>query len=352
MAIKNYKLIKFKQMKKIFVYMAFALLVASCESSDVEFPDYTFQTVYFPVQHPVRTLVLGESRSDNAIDLDHAFTIGANVGGLYDNTQDRIIKIEYAPELVDNLVSGTDTLAVLPENYYSASSLDEIVIPAGSFDGRIRIDLTDEFFNDPATVGLKYVIPLLISPATKDSILTGKPVVENPLRTLDSDWEPGSTPKDYTLFAVKYINRYHGTYLHRGTDELLDATGTVIETKTYSETFIEEDLLTSVTTVSLSESTIDRLGGDNLGGVYQMKLKFNDDKSIVISGVEGGVAVSGTGTFKETDEGEVWGGTSHMTLYLDYTYTDNGGDKHHATETMVYRDNAVIYEEFDVTIVE
>jgi hypothetical protein len=154
------------------------------------------------------------------------------------------------------------------------------------------------------------------------------------------------------LFAVKYINRYHGTYLHRGTDELLDATGTVIETTTYSKDFIEEDLLTSVTTVSLSESTIDRLGGDNLGGVYQMKLKFNDDKSIVISGVEGGVAVSGTGTFKETDEGEVWGGTSHMTLYLDYTYTDNGGDKHHATETMVYRDNAVIYEEFDVTIVE
>lgn len=41
-----------------------------------------------------------------------------------------------------------------------------------------------------------------------------------------------------------------------------------------------------------------------------------------------------------------------MTLYLDYTYTDNGGNVHHASDILVYRDNAVIYEKFPVSVVE
>jgi len=332
-------------MKKIFIYIAVILVFIGCESKQPEFDDFDYQTVYFPVQRPLRTLVLGESRSDNSIDLEQAFTIGANVGGMYENTKDRIIKIQYAPELVDNLVSGTDTLAVLPEDYYTASSLDEILIPAGSFNGRIRIDLEDAFFNDPASVGLKYVIPVIILPSTEDSVLSGKPLVDDAVRTIDAHWAAGFAPKDYTLFAVKYINRYHGTYLHRGRDIANDT-----DTAIYSKDFIEEDLLTSVNSVSLSECTIGTLGGED--EPYQMKLKFNDDKSIVISGVEGGIQVSGTGTFKETDEGEVWGGTSHMTHYLDYTYTDIDGNVHHAMDTLVYRDNDVKYEEFAVTVVE
>jgi len=40
---KNFKRIKFIQMKKIFIYISFILLFASCNSLDVEFPDFTYQ---------------------------------------------------------------------------------------------------------------------------------------------------------------------------------------------------------------------------------------------------------------------------------------------------------------------
>ena len=341
-------------MKRILLYVAIVLALASCKSGEIEFPSYTYQTVYFPVQYPQRTLVLGESRSDNTIDLEHAFSIGASVGGMYENDKDRSVKIAYVPELADSLVAETgDTIAVLPETYYSASSLTEIFIPAGSFNGKIRIDLNDSFFEDPLTTKLKYVIPLVILPATEDSVLSGSPAtgIDEPNRHVASDWVAGFTPKDYTLFAIKYINRYHGTYLHRGVDKVLDESGAVIEseTSTYQERYIEEDLLTTTTTASLSECIIDRLGGDNTGGIYQMKLTFNDGtKTINISSVEGGTEVSGSGTFKEAEEGEVWGGRGHMTLYLDYTYVDAEGATHEASDVLVYRDNAVIYEEFKV----
>ena len=43
-----------------------ALGFASCENGDNEFPDYEEQTVYFPYQYPVRTLVMGDDEYDTA----------------------------------------------------------------------------------------------------------------------------------------------------------------------------------------------------------------------------------------------------------------------------------------------
>ena len=54
--------------------------------------------------------------------------------------------------------------------YYNAT-FDKITIPAGSFFGKLRVNLTDAFFADPLTTGLHYVIPLRITDAAGDSIL-------------------------------------------------------------------------------------------------------------------------------------------------------------------------------------
>ena len=62
-------------MKKLIVLFATALAIFACENKENDFPDYDYQTVYFPIQYPARTLVLGESRSDNSIDLEPAFNI-------------------------------------------------------------------------------------------------------------------------------------------------------------------------------------------------------------------------------------------------------------------------------------
>jgi hypothetical protein len=355
MAIAN---LKFKNMKKILVYIPLFLVFFSCDSDEIKFDDFDYQTVYFPVQNPVRTIVLGdEIRSDNSIDIEKAFTIAANVGGVYENKTTRNLTIRLAPELVPTgsttlLLTNTtpaDTLVVLPESHYKASSLTDIVIPAGKFDGRIRIDLTDAFFNDPKSVTLKYVLPLLITDSKeKDSILKGKKIVPNPIRTKVGDYEAGKRPKDYVLYAVNYANKYHGNYFHYGKDEVfkLGTTPLVPPKPAYNTPDIERNLVTLVTTSSLSESIVNRLGGTNVGGTFQMKLKFNADKSITISQVKGGVAVSGTGKFIESTDGISWGGVKHKTMYLDYEFTDAAKDVHKCKDTLVYRSSGVVYREF------
>ena len=46
-----------------------------------------------------------------------------------------------------------------------------------------------------------------------DSILSGTPLVDNPKRGVSADWD--IQPKDYVLYAVKYINPYDANYLRR-----------------------------------------------------------------------------------------------------------------------------------------
>ena len=340
-------------MKKLLIYISIAIFIVSCSNSEIEFPDFTYQTVYFPVQYPVRTLVLGESRYDTSIDLEKAFTIGVNIGGMYKNTKDRTIYVKYAPELVNSVLLTTtatpaDTIAVLPPNYYTPdlTTLEKIVIPAGSFDGRIRINLKDEFFNDPKTIGVKYVIPLVILPTTEDSVLTGRPIpgIINPNRFITANWQSGFLPMDYTLFGIKYTNKYHGNYFHYGVDNLY-VSSILVSTKRYSTPIVENNSITMVKTASLTESTINRLGGTNTGAKYTIMMKFNDTKTISLSSITGGVVVSGSGVYKEAKNGIVWGGKGNQTIILDYTYTDTDG-VHKCNDTLVYRTNGIVYEEF------
>lgn len=343
-------------MKKLVILFALAISIVACQNQENSFPDYDYQTVYFPIQYPVRTLALGESRSDNSIDLEHAFSIGASVGGMYVNTKKRIVDIGLAPELLEGATVDGRSLKLLPSNYYEPMDFTSIEIPSGEFSGKIRINLTDAFFQDSLSTEVNYVLPLKILPSTVDSVLSGTPLPEigaNADRRVAADWMPGFEPKDYTLFAVKYINKYHGMYLHRGLDETLDGeNGYVVDTHAYHADYIEQDLLTLMTTKSLNTGIIDRLGGTNQGDNFKVELKFDDaNKTIAISSANGDPAVHGTGSFVEADDSkaEVWGDNSHRTLYLNYYYKV-GEEFHHAADTLVYRDNNMEYEEFQVTL--
>ena len=345
-------------MKKIIILFAMAFSIMSCENQPNDFPDFEAQTVYFPIQYPIRTLALGESRSDNSIDLEHAFSVGVAIGGMYENKEDRVVDIALAPELVTGVTANGLPLQILPSNYYEAVDFSKITIPAGSFSGKLKVKLTDAFFNDPLSTGLNYVIPLKILTSTKDSVLSGTPLPEigaaADRRKVDQ-WMPGFTPKDYTLFAVKYINKYHGTYLHRGVDETLTAEGgtpVAGKTFTYQADYIEKDLLTLMTTKSLTTGVIDRLGGKNQGASFTAELTFNDAaKTITIASPSGDASLHGTGTFVLADDSkaDVWGNKGHLTLYLDYYYKV-GAEFHHAKDTLVYRDNNMQYEQYTITL--
>lgn len=336
---------------KILYLLALSFLVFSCENSENEFDDFTEQNVYFPIQYPVRTIsLLEDSRVDNSIDLQKAFSIGVSLGGLRSNDIDRKVKIALAPELVQNATMGGLPVVIMPSNYYSLASTD-ITIPKGSFSGTVKVQLTDAFFNDPLAVVTNYVIPLVITESNSTGILKGIAAnnVTNPDRRVSSDWESGYLPKDYTMFAVKFINKYHGKYLHKGKDETLSGT-TVVSTEEYNAQYIEQNQLTDVLTNGLTTSIVNRLG-KNSGDAYKLKLAIDANGNVTISTADGGLVVSGTGKFVTRDDStaESWGGESRKTLFLDYTYTDNNV-VHRCKDTLVFRNDELKFEEFNISV--
>ena len=345
-------------MKKIIPILFAGILLCSCTNRDIEFDDYDYTTVYFPFQKPVRTLILGdESVGENSIDLERAFSIGVTMGGVYENEQDRVVTIAYAPELGENIINtGTgDTLRLLPESYYDAEFLNtalvDLTIPTGKLSGKTRVQLNDAFFQDPLSSGFNYVIPLRITNAPVDSVLSGQVTSGVSLDTADvrnpEHWK--TLPKDYTMFGIKYINAVHGYYLYRGQRLNL----TTQETESYSERFVTDNVATMLTTTSLTENIMDHAAGMAIDGSYIMKLAFNHaNQDVVVSQVDtASVDVSGTGVYysKEDGESESYNGNKHRTIYLDYIFND-GTDEYQVNDSLVFIDTDVTFEEYAVTI--
>jgi hypothetical protein len=342
-------------MKKILYLISIASLLFSCSNQDIEFDDFAFQAVYFPYQTPVRSLMLGdEVEGDNSIDLEHAFSIGASFGGAYSNTKDRVLTVQLAPELASKITDATGkALMLLPAGYYNAT-FDKITIPAGSFFGKMRVNLTDAFFADPLTTSLSYVIPVRITDAAGDSILSGKRIssVVSPDPRIPADWL--ITPKNYVLFGIKYINPVHGIYLLRG--KRIN-TANASDVVSYSKRFIDDNDMTKLTTKSMTESYMPTIGGTNkeaTNAKYSMNLTFDKaNKSVKVSQRSTTtVVVNGTGKYfsKADAEAESYNGKKHRTIYLDYTYQD-GANSYQVKDSLVFVDTDMKFEEFQVKVV-
>ncbi|HUX55549.1 MAG TPA: DUF5627 domain-containing protein [Bacteroidales bacterium] len=342
-------------MKKILYLLSIVILLYSCENQDIEFPDFAYQTVYFPFQTPLRSIMLGnEVIGDNSIDLEHAFSVGVSIGGMYENIKDKEVSIELAPELATNIQDGSgNDLQLLPAQYYTAV-FDKITIPAGSFFGKLRVNLTDAFFADALSIDLHYILPLRITAAAGDSILSGEPVegVVSPDPRNPNDWI--TPPLNYVLFGVKYINATHGVYLLRGKrTNTTDAQDVV----TYSSRFVTGNDMTKLTTKSMTENYLSTVGGTNkesANAKYSMLLTFNNStKSVIISQKSAAtVVVNGTGTFydKADPQAEGYNGEKHRTIYLDYTYVD-AGKTYHTNDSLVFVDTDMKFETFSIQVV-
>ncbi|MFC2091138.1 DUF1735 domain-containing protein, partial [Bacteroidota bacterium] len=291
-------------MKKIITILFTGILLFSCTNRDIEFDDYDYVTVYFPFQTPIRTLILGdESVGDNSIDLEKAFSIGITMGGVYQNKQDRVITVAYAPELAEKIINTAtgDTLLLLPESYYDAAFLNaaqiDITIPSGELSGKTRVQLNDAFFQDTLSVGFNYVIPLRITNPGADSVLSGQVSSAVSQDTADvripDHWK--TVPKDYTLFGIRYINETHGYYLYRGQRLNL----TTQDTTAYSERFLTDNIATVLTTKSLTENIMAHAAGMAADASFRMMLTFDHaSQNIVVSQIDTTtVEIAGTGVY-------------------------------------------------------
>lgn len=344
-------------MKKILIALFAGLFLFGCTNKDIEFDDYLYQSIFFPYQMPIRTLITGdEAVGDNSIDRERAFTIGVTMGGVYENKKQRNITIAYAPELAENIINDAngDTLELLPESYYEAAFLESaavVTIQSGEMSGKTRVQLTDAFFMDPLTTGFHYIIPLRIVDAGSDTILSGYPAsgLENPDPRNPDHWN--LVPKDFTLFGIRYINEVHGMYLYRGQKRNLDTD----EITSYSERFLTDNPLTMLSTASLTENIMGHAAGLSPDESYRMLLTFNhDNQTVTVSQVDSTTAdVSGTGSYFTKDESasESYNENKHRTIYLEYTYVDGTGN-YAVNDSLVFVDTDVTFEEFTVTVFE
>ncbi|XMO86783.1 DUF5627 domain-containing protein [Algibacter sp. AS12] len=333
------------------VLLISALIAISCSNSEPEFDDFDVIATYFPYQTPARTLILGKyDQGFNDTDNDYNFEITALMTGIRSNDTQRSIYFEVDNSLLDNV----DNVKALPPAYYTMERISPVVIPSGDTKARIKVQLRDEFFDDPLSFGAvnttNYVIPLTITRADNiDSILSGSSVLPNPDRVNPADWDV--LPKDYTLFGIKFMNKFHGNYLRRGVDMITAPTSSI--GRTYHGSNVVDDEVMLVETTGLNKVKLENLigrGEESSPGNIEMELTFNDDGSCTISSYDGdpnGI----TGSGKYVEEGDEWGGKSRDVIYLDYTYVDPDFNETHAVkDTLVIRDRAAVFEEFVVEL--
>lgn len=349
-------------MKKISILLVLFILMfnISCKDDELRFDDYDYTTVYFPFQYPVRTLVLGDYVFDNSNDNDLKFKISARVGGLYKNNKDFEVKYQIETNLVNNLVTNenrwdgknensADTLKILPSHYYTLEPNETFIIPKGDFFGGITVQLNDAFLNDPNAFRTHYVIPLRILSSTADSILSGSSNVESPDPRVASDWR--IAPKNFTVFGIKFVNEYHGKYLHRGKSEIKDETGSTIHTIIYRNKYVENDEIWSLYTNGRKEV---KLTGELRGipespGNFEINLLFDDQDNCTVSSTENSTfPISGSGKFVK--KGDKWGGKERDVIYLQYSVNE-GTNTHSITDTLVFRDKGVAFQEYSPVII-
>lgn len=349
------KLTANKPKMKNFIIIAIAAIgstiLQSCHNEKWEFPDYDFKAVYFPYQYPIRTLVLGEYEYDNENDKLHKFLISARIGGMYENKWNWKVNYVIDNSYIQNLVTNSgDTIVPLPSEYYELNPTEQIKIPAGQFYGSIEIQLKNAFFADTNAYKIYYAIPLKIVDTDADSIITGLPATTDPDPRKARDWNV--QPKNFTIFAIKYVNPYHGNYLHRGQSIIKNESGNVIDTIIYHQRYVEWDEVWSLNTVALDEVTVKGLLRNSSGsaGNIEIKLTFDNNGNCNVSSTDNSdFPVTGTGKFAEN--ADEWGNKKRNAIHLNYTVTENA-NTHYVTDTLVYRDKGVKFEKFIPVVID
>jgi hypothetical protein len=344
-------------MKKIFLIFFILVFVLVACNKDWSFPDYKYTTVYFAYQTPVRTIVLGEDIIDNTLDNQHKCLIMATMGGVYENKKNITLNVAVDTALAGRLKFETasgDTVLAMPDNYYSlaGTGTKKIVIPAGKIMGGIEVQLTDAFFQDPRSVKRTFVIPVkILSVENADSVLRGKSDMASPDPRKAGDWV--IPPKDYILYAVKYINPYHGFYLRRGIDVAQGAGGntSLDTTVVYHAPYVERDEVCSIVTTALDEVSVSLVAKNkgNTNTPFTMLLKFDSQGNCTITN-PASASYTLTGTGKWVKKGDMWGNQQRDVLHLKYQI-DFGTTIHNLTDTIVMRDRGVRMETFTPVVV-
>lgn len=328
---------------------ALALGTVSCKNADTDFPDHQDGvSAYFAHQYPVRTIVLGDfPEGDNSLDNQHKCMIYATQGGAY-KSRDLKIDVVVDPSLTDNLTfDGEMPVKVMPESYYSLASTT--LTKKKDYLFGTEVSLSDAFFADAASLTNTYVIPLRMTAAVgADRILSGTAIdpESNPARCDASAWSV--LPQDYVLYCVKFVNKWHSSYLRRGTDIITDAAG-VTKTVERRAQYVEQDEVVNLTTAALDKcifpvSTVVEDGESLKTLTCELILTFNGNDCTVTTSTPG-MTASGSGKYVPLGDKNSWGNKDRDALYLDYEI-NFGPVKYKTEDILVLRARDIAPEYF------
>lgn len=305
-----------KANKFMFGAACLALLAASsCKNSEVSFPDFEGGTsVYFAYQSPVRTIVLGEDTYNTDRDQNHTFRIGAVSGGTYSHGISATVPFAEDASVINGVFldplqkEAFPAERLMPSSYYS--------IDASSFEFKksvnayVDVKLNDAFFQDPKSCQTYYAIPLKMT-----SVQGADRIIED---------------KSWTLYFVKYVNKFSGVWMRRGMDVFATASaeGTPVKSENIRHKGVEKDDTLGLRTVGLNSVvyTIPVINAD--GKQMQdhdknylfcdIQLDFNGDECTMKS-LTDNITVEGKGKFGDKTEILAWGNKDRDGIYLDYT---------------------------------
>src|SRR5690606_8975396 len=167
-----------------------------------------------------------------------------------------------------------------------------------------------------------------------DTLLNGRTTRAGADVRFAEDWDV--VPKNFTMFGIKYINEFHGTYFHYGECTVTDASGATVDQGTYNADYVEQNATAQLVTTGRYETSIAiPCQSELMDGSLNLVLNF-DGNSCTISAPAGSpFTISGSGEFKK--DAYSWGNKSRNGLELTYTVSD-GTHTYSAKDTFVARD--------------
>lgn len=275
-----------------------ALFVFSCDPYEdyvVDTAGYT--TVYFPKSELKRSAVSGEG-----LRID----VGLNIGGVRNNTKDQQVKFQ----IDETMLAGTP-YTLLPSDYYTLGSPDNIDVPKGSFQGLLSVKFDSlKMANDQLLKDFHYALPFKIVSSSLDSILDGK---------------------GQTIIPIKLMNTYEGNFYQVGHLKQFFTATKVLDTAYVYGDYLDgpSTPLRVLSSIMMDSVSIDGVANRS-GAGYAMKLKVNPvDNSVSI-------IADPSSTYQVQQNGlNLWDPVKRK-FTLKYKYSDGNRD-FEVEETLTFR---------------
>lgn len=355
--------------KVIFSLVGMAMVLSSCKNDSQEFPDYIYQTISFAHQTPIRTVTLGEDGEfDTSLDNQHIVQVCPVLGGVNTNKKDRWVEFEIDPSLIQGMsFSDGSEMKLLPQSYYTLSPDRRVTIKKGKVLGYLDVKLEDAFFADPEAVNTCYVLPVRLTTAS-DSILEGTPKVEGAAPSWVKNDEWSVLPKNYTLYAIKYKNKWAGAWLSKS--KASGENNGVAFTSESNPANWEKADVKSISSKSLTESryvmshSVSYINDKGIKGekniTCELIIKIDDNGNATVTTETPSCTASGSGKYTYHGALKAWNNTDRDMIELSYSYAipyvyneQNGTMaeyKANVTETLVARNRQNKLETFSYTI--